>query len=392
MIMDACILAAQCGRAGIVPADWCVMELRHLECFVAVAEEGHFTQAANRCHVSQSALSTSIHSLERELGSPLFVRTTRRVELTEAGRVLLGEARRTLAAAASARDSVLAVQGLLRGSLQVGGVPTRGLLDQAALLAGFRDCYPAVDIRYVRDASVTLIPQVAASRLDVAFVSLPRQLPEPLLAIPLITQPLLFVCRPDHPLAGRKRVALTSLVDEPLIGLPPKGSAGYEALDRVFADAGKRPQGPFELNDAFSILDFVGHGFGVALVVGSVAASRPDLRAIPLAGPAMTWTLAAIAHRHHATPAARAFIALLDAPEVSDADGGLTSGPIRCGRRSCAAAVSFDRPQPPNAGRQHWLCNPRRFHAAQDQGDAGHDQRTAGAKPECQLSGGAMTR
>jgi DNA-binding transcriptional LysR family regulator len=287
------------------------MELRHLQYFVAVAEEGHFTQAANRCHVSQSALSTSIHSLERELGCPLFVRTTRTVELTEAGRVLLGEARRTLAAAASARDSVLAIQGLLRGSLQVGGVPTRGLLDQAALLASFRDLHPAVDIRYVRDTSATLIPQVAASRLDVAFVSLPRRLPEPLVAVPLLTQPLVFVCRPDHPLAGRKRVELTSLVDESLVGLPPKGSAGYEAIDQVFADAGKRPRVPFDLNDASSILDFVAHGLGVCLVLESVAASRPDLRAVPLAGPASTWTLAAVVHGNHATPAARAFIALL---------------------------------------------------------------------------------
>lgn len=305
------------------------MELRHLEYFVAVAEEGHFTQAANRCHLSQSALSTSIHSLERELGCPLFVRTTRTVELTEAGRVLLGEARRTLAAAAAARDSVLAVQGLLRGSLHVGGVPTRGLLDQAALLASFREVYPAVDIRYVRGTSATLIPQVAASRLDVAFVSLPRQLPEPLLAIRLVTQPLVLICRPDHPLAGRKRVALTALVDEPLVGLPPKGSAGYEAIEQVFADAGKRPRVPFDLNDAFSIVDFVAHGLGVSLVLESVAASRPDLRAIPLAGPVMTWTLAAIAHRNHATPAARAFVALLDALEVKNTDGAI-SKPARC--------------------------------------------------------------
>ncbi len=118
------------------------MELRQLEHFVAVAEEGHFTRAASRCHISQSALSTSIRSLERELGSPLFVRTTRTVALTDAGRVLLDEARRTLAAAASARESVLAVQGLLRGSLAVGSPPAPGLIDQAALLARFRDRHP----------------------------------------------------------------------------------------------------------------------------------------------------------------------------------------------------------------------------------------------------------
>jgi DNA-binding transcriptional LysR family regulator len=75
------------------------------------------------------------------------------VELTEPGRVFLEEARRTLAAATSARESDLAVLGLLRGALRVGGVPTPGLLDQAALLATFRDLHPGVDIGYVRDTS-----------------------------------------------------------------------------------------------------------------------------------------------------------------------------------------------------------------------------------------------
>ena len=113
----------------------------------------------------------------------MFVRTTRRVELTDAGRVLLGEAKQTLAAATAARDSVQAVQGLLRGSLGVGGIPPPGLFDQATLLASFRDRYPAVEIRYMRDSSRALISEVAASQLDVALVSLPPQLPEPVLAI-----------------------------------------------------------------------------------------------------------------------------------------------------------------------------------------------------------------
>src|SRR5262249_60269980 len=128
------------------------MELRQLEHFLAVAQEGHFTRAASRCRMSQSALSASIRSLERELDSRLFVRTTRKVELTEAGRVLLEEARRTLAAAASARESVLAVRGLLRGSLRGGGIPTPGLLAQAAPPARLRGQPPPVGTRYAPQA------------------------------------------------------------------------------------------------------------------------------------------------------------------------------------------------------------------------------------------------
>src|SRR5262249_24886629 len=173
------------------------MELRQLEHFLAVAEEGHFTRAAIRCRMSQSALSASICSLERELDSRLFMRTTRKVELTEAGRVLLEEVRRTLAAVVSARELVLVIRGLLRGSLRVGGISTPGLLDQADLLARFRDQHLAVGIGYVRETSMTLISEIEAGRLDVALVSLPRQLLEPVLATPLSTQPMRFVCRPD---------------------------------------------------------------------------------------------------------------------------------------------------------------------------------------------------
>jgi LysR substrate binding domain-containing protein len=108
---------------------------------------------------------------------------------------------------------------------------TPGLLDQAALLARFHDLHPAVDIRYVRDTSMALISEVAAARLDVALVSLPRLLPEQLMAIPLLTQPVLFVCPPGHPLAGRKRVALTSLADQDFVG-PLPGWTALEDVDR----------------------------------------------------------------------------------------------------------------------------------------------------------------
>jgi DNA-binding transcriptional LysR family regulator len=297
------------------------MELRQLGHFVAVAEEGHFTRAAARCHLSQSALSTSIRALERELGSPLFLRTTRKVELTEAGRVLLDDARRTLAAATSARESVEAVRGLVRGSLRVGGIPTLGLVDQAALLARFRDLHPAVDIRYVRDTSMALVPEVAAARLDVALVSLPHELPEQVLAVTLVTQPLMLVCRPDHPLAGRKRVTLESLSGQDFVG-PPEGSTGYEAVDRVFARTGTAQRVPFEVNDVLTILDFVANGLGVALVQEYLATSRPDLRAVPLADPTMTWSLAAVISRHQATPAAHAFLALLPQPDSQHGQRG----------------------------------------------------------------------
>src|SRR3954454_13993560 len=105
---------------------WCLsrivmtMELRHLATFVAVAEEGSFTRAADRLHVVQSAVSAGVKTLEREFGTPLFTRTTHRVELTDAGHALLPEARATLAAAGAAREAVEQVRGGLRGTVTLG--------------------------------------------------------------------------------------------------------------------------------------------------------------------------------------------------------------------------------------------------------------------------------
>src|ERR671936_574108 len=96
------------------------MELRHLATFVAVAEEGGFTRAADRLHVVQSAASAGVRTLERELGATLFDRTTHQVTLTDAGRALLPEARAALAAARAAREAVDEVRGGLRGTVTLG--------------------------------------------------------------------------------------------------------------------------------------------------------------------------------------------------------------------------------------------------------------------------------
>ena len=150
------------------------MELRHLQHFVAVAEDQHFTRAAERLMVSQSGLSASIRALERELQTSLFVRTTRRVTLPEAGRALLAEAERILAQVRAAHEAVAAVQGVLRGTLALGTEQCIAGVNVAELLATFRRLHPDVEIRLRQWGSAALAEEVAAGRLDLAFASFAR--------------------------------------------------------------------------------------------------------------------------------------------------------------------------------------------------------------------------
>ena len=149
------------------------MELRQLAHFVAVAEELHFTRAAARVHVVQSSLSASIRALEREVGAALFVRDSRHVMLTQAGRALLPAARRALIAADEGRDAVAGVRGVLRGQLHVGAIQTLGVIDLPALLAAFRRAHPGVTIRLSHDAAPVLASAAADAQLDIAFIDGP---------------------------------------------------------------------------------------------------------------------------------------------------------------------------------------------------------------------------
>ncbi|MDT0347108.1 LysR family transcriptional regulator [Streptomyces litchfieldiae] len=257
------------------------MELRHLEYFVAVAEERHFTRAADRLLVSQSGLSASVRALERELGARLFLRNTRSVELTEAGRALLGEARRTLAGMRAAREAVAAVQGLLSGTLAIGSEQCIGGVNVSEVLAGFRTRYPGVEIRLRQAGSQFLAEDVAAGRLDLAFVALcGRRPPQGVRTLPLTAEPLVLVCPPGHPLGGGDRVGWAELGGETFVDFAPDW--GARALsDAAFAERGVRRTVALEVNDVHSLLDLVGHGLGVALVPEHIT-RKPQAAALPL--------------------------------------------------------------------------------------------------------------
>ncbi|MGI5504107.1 LysR family transcriptional regulator [Lentzea sp. CA-135723] len=241
------------------------MELRQLEYFLAVAEESHFTRAARRMHVAQSGLSASIRALEVELGAPLFLRTTRQVELTQAGRALLPEARRALASISSAKDAVAAVQGLLRGTLSVGSLQCLHVVHLPAVLAHFHELHPGVEIRMRQSGNADLVEEVRAGRLDLAFVTRQPKIADDLRVSALAGEPLVLACAPGSPFAGRESVALQELAGQSFVDFNPDWGT-RDQVDRTLAGAGVDRRVAVEVNDVHSLLDFVAFGLGVALV------------------------------------------------------------------------------------------------------------------------------
>jgi DNA-binding transcriptional LysR family regulator len=287
------------------------MELRQLEHFVAVAEERHFTRAARRAHIVQSGLSASIQALERDLGTPLFARSTRRVELTAAGEAFLVEARRVLAAAAAAREAVAAVQGLLRGTLAVGIMQAHAAVDLPAVLGRFHARHPGVEVRLRQASSTALVEEVAAGALDLAVTAHPGPPPPGLVRRPLGTEAMQLACAPGHRLADRAGVRLADLRDEPFVDFVP-GWGVRIAVDRAFAGAGITRRVALEVNDTPTLLDLVANGLGVAIVPLTVAARAGGLRLVPLRGRAPVWEEAVV----HAAPqpvaaAARALLSMI---------------------------------------------------------------------------------
>jgi DNA-binding transcriptional LysR family regulator len=159
------------------------------------------SRAAELTGISQSGLSSAIRSLEEELGTPLFDRTTRRVELTEAGLVLLPHARQMIAQAVAARDAVVTASREVTGSLRVGSEQCLGFVDVVGLLERFHRRHPRVETHFTQAGSQDLIALARSGNIDVAFVASTKHLG----ALPHRTlgeESLVLLTAPNHPLAA----------------------------------------------------------------------------------------------------------------------------------------------------------------------------------------------
>jgi DNA-binding transcriptional LysR family regulator len=289
------------------------VELQQIRYVVAVAEANSFTRAAERCLVVQSALSHQIARLERELGARLFERTSRRVRLTPAGAAFLPAARQCLDAAERAAAEVAAAVGEVRGRLAVGLISTAAAIDIADALREFRGRYPHVRISVRVRASEELIEQVEQGTVDVAFLGLPTtSRPRGVAARELARDRLVAVVAPEHPLAGEAVVDLHRLSAEVFVDLPA-GTAGRAQSDQAFSAAGLSRDVAFEVTTAHLIVRLVEQGLGIAMLPSAYVPQLTGVTTIEVVD-APARVEYAIWRRDGLTPAATAFLAVLDIP------------------------------------------------------------------------------
>jgi len=268
------------------------MELRQLEYFVAVAEEANFTRAAERVHISQSGVSAQVRQLERELGAELVDRSTRTATLTPAGAAALGPARAALAAAATVRQAVDEVNGLLRGRLALAMVTACTVTPLFDALAAFHRAHPGVEVVLSEDTSDRMVADVRAGLVDVALVGAAGEPPADLDSVTIVREGLVALAPLDHPLVAqgrrqRRTVPLTELVEHPLVCLPP-GTGIRTVLDRACAARGLAPTVALQASAPDAVVDLAQRGLGVGILSASMTAAleheRRELARLPVTG------------------------------------------------------------------------------------------------------------
>ncbi len=243
-----------------------MMELRLLKSFVAVAEELNIGRAAQRLHISQPPLTRQIQQLEEEIGATLFLRTTRGVELTEAGGMLLEEAKNILALTELAAEKIFkAGQGRL-GRIDVGifGSGIFGTIPR--ILLAYRQAYPDVNIVLHSMDKGEQVAALRQRRLTVGFNRLLQETPG-ISSEVILMEKLYLAVTDNHPFSARTTVAWHELAGQPLVAFPSGTRPSF--IDRVIAlckEDGFQPWIVQEVGDAVNGVALVATGFGLCIV------------------------------------------------------------------------------------------------------------------------------
>lgn len=297
------------------------MDLRELEAFVAVVDRGGFTRAAEALGLTQPGISAQVARLERELGTPLFVRAGRAgARLTEAGRSALGPARAALGAPDLVRAAVGEVTGLVGGRLALGHVSSGATTTLLGPLSALRERHPGVEVSLVEDRSERLVERVLAGELDLAWVGAAGPLPVGLSTRTVVDERLVLGVAEGHRWASRRSVPVASLLTEPLVAMPA-GTGARAALDLALAQVAGEPRIAFECSAPDLVGALVRRGHGVAALPEPLVEAL-DLVVVPLVRPVVRSRLVLVWRRGGPTaPAARALLSIIGEQAGEQAGG-----------------------------------------------------------------------
>ncbi|WP_122315847.1 LysR family transcriptional regulator [Pseudomonas cichorii] len=291
------------------------MELRHLRYFIAVAEELHFGRAAQSLGISQPPLSQQIQMLEHELGARLFDRTNRRVELSEAGRLFLEEARAVLAQVDKAADVARRAQLGELGELKIGftaSAPFTSSIPQA--IFAFRQTYPDVHLALKEMTSKDVAERLEEKSIQVGIMR-PLALPDSLVSFELLREPLVAILRSDHPLAlgSEQGLYMSALAAEPFVFFPRSyGSGLYAQILDLAREAGFSPLITQEAGEVMTIIGLVAAGLGVTVLPASYQRMRIEgVVYRTLLDPAATSAVWLVQRKDEQSPMAKAFYELV---------------------------------------------------------------------------------
>lgn len=292
------------------------MELRHLRYFVAVAEELHFSQAAERLHISPPSLTEQIRNLEQELGAPLLTRTKRNVALTDAGAHFLEEARATLQQAEhAALVARLAGRGEI-GQVEIGyaSSPACAGLVTAAMTA-YRRTHPQVSLSLSPMKAARQLEQLAEGRLDVGFLRAPARYPVGISAVIIARQPVVIALPSDHKLAENGSISAAMLAEERFLAPTSETEVGLFQHTAAVGQQGKFVARIVDrIPDLLTILTLVAAGVGIAVVPASCSCLQiPGVVYKPLSPQTKQVEFAAAFRRNERAPAVKAFIQQLRA-------------------------------------------------------------------------------
>jgi DNA-binding transcriptional LysR family regulator len=291
------------------------MELRHLRYFIAVAEELHFTRAAERLHIGQPPLSHAIQMLEADIGARLLERSKRWVRLTEAGRLFLADARKILAMAEQAAETARRAERGEAGELRIGFTYSTPLTPLFAdVINRYRQEFPQVTLTLHEMATLRQLDAIGERTLDLGFIR-PPELPIPP-SIKLTTlreDPLVVVLPIGHPLAAKAGIAIRDLEDESFVMYPPGAGTGiYPQIFRLCRAAGFVPRIGQTAGEASTIIGLVAAGSGITLLPSSFDRIRMDgVCYRPISDPDATTMLLLAQRASEHAPLVDAFVALV---------------------------------------------------------------------------------